>query len=48
VDVPVIDTRDDRAGSAVWRIVSWKRPNTPIVRSQDPDDLVLVAVVQRE
>ena len=48
MDVPVVDTRYDRASSAVWRIVSWERTDSPVVRPQDADDLVFVAVVQRE
>ena len=46
--LPVVDTGDDRAGRAVRCVMSRQRPDSPVVRSQDPDDFVLVAVVQRE
>jgi hypothetical protein len=43
--LPVVDARDDRARPAVGRVVPWKRADVPVVRSQDPDDLVVVAVL---
>jgi hypothetical protein len=46
--LPVVDTRDYRAGPAVWRVVSWERADSPIVRAQDADDLVFVAIIQCE
>ena len=48
MDAPVVNTGYDRACPAVWRVVSWERTDSPIVRAQDADNLVFVAVVQRE
>ena len=46
--LPVADTGGDHAGRAIRHIMSRQHANSAIVLSQDPDDLVLVVVVQRE
>ena len=41
---PLFDTGDDFTCRAVRRVMSWKRHDSSVVRSQDADDFVLVAV----